>query len=171
MYVDENEKHFPKTYQLLRQSSASSSSSDTIVNAFLSCLEPQSHLYPHWGPWKGFIRYQLPIIVPENNVTFIRVANHVEHRHNIKIVDRLQLINVPETYVHYYKVGQGIMFDDSLLHDVYNNSTDEVRVVLFFDIVRKLPWFLDPFNRFVIWIFNHYNGKLAEMRRRSILPS
>jgi aspartyl/asparaginyl beta-hydroxylase (cupin superfamily) len=50
---------------------------------------------------------------------------------------------------HYYKEGQGIMFDDTFPHDVINDS-DEIRVILFLDIARNMPWYLDGLNQLIL---------------------
>ena len=43
------------------------------------------------------------------------------------------------------------MFDDTFLHDAANES-DQVRVVLFLDIRRKMPFYLQLLNLIVLGI-------------------
>ena len=43
------------------------------------------------------------------------------------------------------------MFDDTFLHDAHNDS-DEVRVVLWPDVARRLVWYLHLFNMLVLLI-------------------
>ena len=47
---------------------------------------------------------------------------------------------------YYWKNGEGIVFDDNYLHDAANDS-DEVRVILWLDLRRKMPFYLQWFNR------------------------
>ena len=63
--------------------------------------------------------------------------------------DDHSLIEKGERY--YWKNGEGVVFDDTFLHDAANDS-DEVRVVLWLDIKRKMPWYLDLYNRACLWI-------------------
>lgn len=44
-----------------------------------------------------------------------------------------------------------MLFDDTFLHDACND-TDQVRVVLFLDVARKMVWPLALLNRFFLWI-------------------
>ena len=59
------------------------------------------------------------------------------------------------------------MFDDNPLHDATNNS-DEYRVVLFLDLLRPLPWFMDVVNRISLFVANHLEPILS-MRRRAVV--
>lgn len=59
------------------------------------------------------------------------------------------------------------MFDDNPLHDATNNS-DEYRVVLFLDLLRPLPWFMDVVNRISLFVANHLEPMLS-MRRRAVV--
>src|SRR5258708_20023106 len=47
---------------------------------------------------------------------------------------------------YYWRNGASVMFDDTFLHDAANESSD-VRVVLFLDVVRKMPLHLSLLNR------------------------
>ena len=46
--------------------------------------------------------------------------------------------------------GEGIIFDDNYLHDAANES-DEVRVVLWLDMRRPMPFYASIFNKLVLW--------------------
>jgi aspartyl/asparaginyl beta-hydroxylase (cupin superfamily) len=46
---------------------------------------------------------------------------------------------------YYWHNGEGVIFDDAYLHDVKNDS-DEVRVVMWIDVRRKMPWWLQAFG-------------------------
>ena len=46
---------------------------------------------------------------------------------------------------YYWHNGEGVIFDDAYLHDAKNDS-DEVRVVVWIDVRRKMPRWLQAFN-------------------------
>jgi hypothetical protein len=46
---------------------------------------------------------------------------------------------------YYWHNGEGVIFDDAYLHDAKNDS-DEVRVVMWIDVRRKMPWWLQAFG-------------------------
>ena len=116
--------HFPKTYNLIR---------DDCTFAMFSILPPNKKLAPHYGPYNGILRYHLGLIVPKDkNNCFIMINNN--------------------KYI--WGEGDDILFDDTLLHSVENNTND-TRVVLFLDVRRT---FNDP----IISILNQmilYFGK------------
>ena len=59
-FIEENCALAPRTANLLRGIPG-------VYTAFFSVLEPHQHIKPHWGYWKGFVRYHLGVIVPNNN--------------------------------------------------------------------------------------------------------
>ena len=65
-----------------------------------------------------------------------------------------------ETY-HWHD-GDAVMFDDTFLHDAAN-ETDQVRVVLFLDAARKMPWPLALLTRLFLWIA-HQDKSVREIR-------
>lgn len=79
--------------------------------AIFSILEPHTHIPPHNGMLNTRLICHLPLIVPEN--CRLRVGNHTR--------------NVEE--------GKVLIFDDSIEHEAWNDS-DEVRVILLFEIWR-----------------------------------
>lgn len=85
-----------------------------MMTAFFSILGPGVKLPPHRGPWKGFLRYHLGLIVPEPaDQCWIEVGG-----------ERAQ-----------WREGEGMVFDDTYEHRV-RNDTEGTRVVLFLDVVR-----------------------------------
>jgi ornithine lipid ester-linked acyl 2-hydroxylase len=96
-----------------------------MKSAFFSILLPRKHLPPHRGPYAGVLRYHLGLAVPEN--CRIRVGDRAE----------------------YWREGRSLIFDDTFEHEVWNDS-DEVRVVLFVDVVRPLPFPLSAINRLIM---------------------
>lgn len=126
--IEENCALAPQTAAVVR-------SVPGVYNAFFSILEPRQYVRPHWGYFKGFVRYHLGVIIPDDNEKrqcWIRVNDEPDD--NLRR-DK-QLIERGEKY--HWREGQGMIFDDTNLHDAANES-DHVRVVLWVDVVRKLP--------------------------------
>lgn len=82
-------------------------------NAMFSALAPHTHIPPHTGDTNARLVVHLPLVVPEK-CTY-RVG--FEHRQ--------------------WKVGEVLIFDDSIEHEARNDS-DELRVILLFDIWNPL---------------------------------
>ena len=96
-----------------------------MTTAMFSVLLPHKHIPPHRGPWKGVLRYHLALRTPaDETAARIRVGSRIEH----------------------WRDGRSLVFDDTFEHEVWNDS-DEMRVVLFVDVIRKLPWYLAAPNR------------------------
>ena len=91
-----------------------------MKTAFFSILSPGKRLPPHRGPYRGVMRYHLPLLVPRHGQCGIRVGDQTAT----------------------FEEGVGIMFDDTYEHEAWND-TKETRVVLFLDITRPMKF---PFN-------------------------
>lgn len=91
-----------------------------VKTAFFSILTPGKKIPPHRGPYRGVMRYHLPLIVPKSGHCGIRVGDEIAS----------------------FEEGVVLMFDDTYEHEVWND-TEETRVVLFLDIVRPMKF---PFN-------------------------
>jgi beta-hydroxylase len=156
-FIDENCALAPKTAALLRGIPG-------VYTAFFSVLEPHQHIKPHWGYWKGFVRYHLGVVIPHNNrdrKCWIRInPNAWDH-------DNREAIAEGETY--YWHDGDAVLFDDTFLHDAAN-ETDQVRVVLFLDVARKMPWPLALLNRLFLWIA-HQDKSVKEIRRNATIKA
>jgi beta-hydroxylase len=85
-----------------------------MTTAFFSILLPGARLPPHTGPWKGFIRYHLGLLVPEP-------------------ADRCGIM-VGGQEAH-WREGGSLVFDDTYMHSAWNDTAG-TRVVLFLDVVR-----------------------------------
>ena len=120
---EENLRRCPATAKLL----------DNIPGAktaFFSILSGRTHIPEHTGPYKGVIRYHLGLIVPkEKEACRIRVGDTVAH----------------------WDEGKSLFFDDTFPHEVWND-TDSIRVVLFMDVLRPLPWPVALLNDLIIRI-------------------
>jgi len=150
-FIEENCALAPRTAALLREIPG-------IYTAFFSVLEPRQHIKAHWGYWKGFVRYHLGVMIPDNNQNnkcWIRINPQAQARTG----DRAAIAQ-GETY--YWHDGDAVLFDDTFLHDAAN-ETDSVRVVLFLDVARKMPWPLALLNRLFLWIA-HQDKSVREIR-------
>lgn len=78
-------------------------------NAMFSVLAPRTRIPPHTGETNARLVVHLPLVVPER----CRYRVGYEHRE--------------------WRVGETLIFDDTLEHEAVNDS-DEVRVVLIFDV-------------------------------------
>jgi beta-hydroxylase len=116
--ADGNCRRCPRTAEIVE-------SIPGMTTAMFSVLLPQKHIPPHVGPWKGVLRYHLALRTPaDETAARIRVGSRTEH----------------------WRDGRSLVFDDTFEHEAWNDS-DEIRVVLFIDVIRKLPWYLAAPNR------------------------
>ncbi|MBP9151680.1 MAG: aspartyl/asparaginyl beta-hydroxylase domain-containing protein [Flavobacteriales bacterium] len=118
--IQENAIHFPQTVKLLE-------SIPGMTSAMISVLAPNKHIPVHRGPFKGVLRILLPIQMP---------------------ADRANCYIIVDGVRYLWEEGRCFVFDDSLYHEVHNN-TDEIRVALFVDFYRPLPFPITVMNRFV----------------------
>lgn len=89
-----------------------------MKTAFFSILAPGKHIPQHRGLYKGFIRYHLGVKIPSPHTQCgIKVDGETRH----------------------WKEGESLIFDDTYPHEAWNKS-DEIRVVLFMDILRPLQF-------------------------------
>jgi len=99
-----------------------------MKTAFFSILAPHKGIPPHYGPFKGIIRYHLGLIVPQPaSACRIRVGDDVRH----------------------WEEGKSLVFDDTFEHQVWND-TDGVRVVLFLDVLRPMRLPATLLSKFII---------------------
>ena len=66
---------------------------------------------------------------------------------------------------YYWHEGEGVVFDDTYLHDAANES-DDVRVVLWLDLLKPLPWYLTLASRLFLW-FAHRDESVAKIHRNA----
>jgi ornithine lipid ester-linked acyl 2-hydroxylase len=156
--VEGNASRCPRTAELVRTTPG-------VVNAFFSILEPRQYIRPHWGYYKGFVRYHLGLVIPEGGDgrrCWLRV--NTDPRDNA--ARELALVERGVRYV--WQEGRGVVFDDTNLHDACN-PTDEVRVVLWLDVVRRMPWPLAAWNSACLAAFG-LSPFAARVRRNALVP-
>ncbi|MGI8492586.1 MAG: aspartyl/asparaginyl beta-hydroxylase domain-containing protein [Acidimicrobiales bacterium] len=99
-----------------------------LTTAFFSILSPRKKIGEHRGPWRGVLRYHLALKVPEPaQACGIRVGGQLAH----------------------WEEGGSLLFDDGYDHEAWND-TDDLRVVLFVDVIRPLRAPADQINRALI---------------------
>jgi len=112
----------PETARIVKQTIPGMSS------ALFSVLAPGARITPHRGLFKGVLRYHLGLIVPSDFTSCaIRVGSDVRH----------------------WREGEGLVFDDTHEHEVWNNS-DQTRAILLVDFARELPFPLHQLNHAMI---------------------
>lgn len=121
--VEENREYFPYTMEVLQD--------DQIHTAFFSILDSYVEIKPHYGYYKGYLRYHLGINIHEENGKKPYIVCGGEKRE--------------------WKEGGEMMFDDMYMHYV-NNPTNKKRVILYLDIERKN---IDSFSKMITYLGNN----------------
>jgi aspartyl/asparaginyl beta-hydroxylase (cupin superfamily) len=155
-FVDENCRLAPRTAELLRTIPG-------LYTAFFSILEGNQYIEPHWGYWKGFLRYHLGVIIPSNNADgacWLRVNSSADANRAHDIA------RIAEGEKYFWRNGKSVMFDDTHLHDAMNGS-NELRVVLWLDVRRKMPMYLQVINRVFLAIAFRL-PMVARVRKNSV---
>jgi aspartyl/asparaginyl beta-hydroxylase (cupin superfamily) len=107
-----------------------------LFQAFFSILEGGKSIPAHEGPYRGYLRYHLGLVVPAQDPPSIRLKDQ-----------------------HYtWQEGQSVLFDDSWNHEVFNKCSAD-RVILIVDVRRPMPWVFDAVNRLVQAIMKPVYGK------------
>ncbi len=136
-----NQALCPKSARLIR-------ALPEIINAGFSILDPKKHVLAHRGPYGGYLRYHLGLIVPED-------ANG----------RGLGVLRVEDTH-NRVREGQGLLFDDLREHEAWNHG-DTPRVVLIVDVPRPgLPAILRALDRVLMGIISN-SPKLQEFLDKS----
>jgi aspartyl/asparaginyl beta-hydroxylase (cupin superfamily) len=107
-----------------------------LFEAFFSILEGGKSIPPHEGPYRGYLRYHLGLIVPDKNPPSIRLKDQI----------------------YTWKEGESVVFDDSWEHEVYNQC-DEDRVILIVDFRRPMPQPFAAMNQVVQRIMKAVYGR------------
>lgn len=119
--AEKNCRRCPKTTQLIEQIPG-------MKTAFFSILLPHKHIPEHRSPYKGVLRYHLGLKIPQPTQAC-----------RLRVGDELRI----------WEEGKSLMFDDTLPHEAWND-TDEIRVVLFIDVVRPMRIPFSWLNRAMI---------------------
>jgi aspartate beta-hydroxylase len=88
-----------------------------VTSATFSILEGGKHIPAHRGPFRGILRYHLPLVIPP------AVAGKPSNRLRV------------DAGSHALEEGRGILWDDTYEHEAWNDSS-AVRAVLLLDVFR-----------------------------------
>ncbi len=132
-------KYFPSLVRLLR-------SVPQIGTCAISVLQDGVHIPIHVGYYKGIMRYMIPVVVPKDRENVFLCVNEIKYS---------------------WTEGVGILWDDTYPHKVYNN-TNEIRVVIYMDVVRPLRWGLNALNRFILLLACNSKIVKDEIKRTEI---
>jgi aspartyl/asparaginyl beta-hydroxylase (cupin superfamily) len=110
--VEENLQRCPETARTLREMPLAGIDG-LCPNVFFSSLQPHTHIPPHHGESNARLIAHLPLLVPER----CRLRVGFDERE--------------------WKVGEVLIFDDTIMHEAINDS-DDLRVVLIFDLWNPL---------------------------------
>jgi len=122
MWFRKNCALMPQTTTILRKH-------PNIVSAYISVLGPRKKLNPHSGPYSGVLRLHLALDIPHPHRCYLSVGGKRA----------------------YWREGKCLLFDDTYEHYAVNN-TDQLRAVLFMDVIKPLPIPLAWLNIFIIYI-------------------
>lgn len=93
-----------------------------VTSAAFSILEGGKHIPAHRGPFRGILRYHLPLVIPPGSAG--RPSNRLR-------VDAAS---------YALEEGDGILWDDTYEHEAWNDAATP-RAVLLLDVFRpELPW-------------------------------
>ncbi len=118
-----------------------------LFEAFFSILEGGKSIPAHEGPYRGYLRYHLGLVVPKQNPPSIRLNDQI----------------------YTWREGESVLFDDSWNHEVYNQC-EEDRVVLIVDIRRPMPQPFDAVNRLAQSIMKPLYGRHIIKRLAAMKP-
>ena len=152
-FIPENCARVPETARLLRGVPG-------VVTAFFSIVEPHQHIPAHFGYYKGFLRYHLGVVIPDDNAErkcWLRLND------DKAINDRRDRSAIDQGTRYFWHEGEGVVFDDTYLHEAANES-DEIRVVLWLDLRKPLPWYLQALNVAFLWV-GHLDPSMRRVRR------
>lgn len=116
-----------------------------MATAVYSILQPGRHLPAHRGPFRGVLRFHLPLIVPKD---FEKCGLRVDEE------------------IRRFEEGKSLYFDDWFDHEAWNAS-DEVRAVLFVDVLRPLPWPMSWINKCMVFAIGWIHPQTIVARHRA----
>ncbi|MXO91148.1 aspartyl/asparaginyl beta-hydroxylase domain-containing protein [Pontixanthobacter aquaemixtae] len=89
-----------------------------VVVAFLSIMEPGTHVPLHRGLTKSWLNCHLPLMIPDDGKR-CEIAINGE--------------------IHQWRYGEWLVFDETFPHEVWNES-DQPRVMLLLQVQRRMRW-------------------------------
>jgi aspartyl/asparaginyl beta-hydroxylase (cupin superfamily)/Tfp pilus assembly protein PilF len=107
--IEEHAAKCPRTVEALSENAPMCIVPNRAPVTFFSALKPGTHIAAHHGATNSRLTVHMPLIIPPDCA--LRVGGET----------------------HVWKPGELVMFDDTILHEAWNNS-DRLRVVLIFDV-------------------------------------
>lgn len=164
--VPGNAELCPRTVELLRGVPG-------VQSALFSVLLPGAHIPPHSDPAKGVVRYHLALRVPPP-VARTDDGGHVRNSRECYIeVDCDHGPGCPhDDALHRYRweEGKSVLFDDAFSHWV-QNDTDELRVILFVDVLRPLTGTAKALQGVSNFANRYHPGVLRLIRESAVAPA
>ena len=116
-----------------------------VQTVMFSVLEPHSQIPLHTDISKGVIRYHFGVIIPKDREKCYISVNGEKYS---------------------WTEGKGVVFDDVYPHYVVND-TDEIRVILFIDILRKMSG-IPSFFQSIANLANYYHPGVTKLIKESV---
>jgi hypothetical protein len=117
-----NSKLCPETIKLLN-------CSNKILNAGFSVLEPGCYIGEHQDFNNKFYRVHIPLLIPKDNKKIKSSFITKEESNNLCV------LQVENDY-RIWKEDEYFIFDDTCLHNAWNNTKD-IRIILIVDILKE----------------------------------
>jgi len=103
-----------------------------VLSVALSFLAPRKHVPEHRGPFRGVVRYYLGLSVPPDPSGLPGTVLTIDGRE--------------------FRIGSGqsLLWDDTFVHEVRNN-TDQTRIALLLDVRRRgMPLDMEVLSRTIV---------------------
>lgn len=113
-----------------------------VYNMSISVLKPGGYIPPHVGQCRALVKYHIPIKIPPN-------CYMIYDGQKYDWIDRM-------------------LFDDTLIHSVYNKSS-EPRVILLIDILRPMgfPWnIINTRISSLVWIDPNIRDRYQQIKKK-----
>ena len=121
-----------------------------VISANISILEAGKHIPAHRGPYRGFLRYHLPLLVPKDAAGESLAALRVDKQ------------------CYRLREGRGILWDDTYEHEAWNRGQSP-RIVLIVDIARPdMPPLLRAIDRRVYAMIVRSNSLRAFLAKSEV---
>lgn len=162
--VPHNAARCPTTVRLMRRIPG-------FQSAFFSILPPGATIAPHSDIPKGVVRYHLGLKVPKDRSNcYIALGPPGGAKGGPATAGGAKGTGDDPGFVKYHWAeGQGVLFDDTYVHYV-RNDTDEERVILFIDIVRPLSGVAGMVQKLADYI-NEHQPSVKKVLRASAVPA
>jgi aspartyl/asparaginyl beta-hydroxylase (cupin superfamily) len=141
MFFEAMGRKFKRIRELMPNTASLLDQVPHVFQAFLSRLDPGKSIPPHTTPYAGYLRYHLPIVVPDTNAPYMLLEDF-----------RVDWIE-----------GKGFLFDDTFTHSVVNRC-EMPRTVLIVDVERPMKLLGRLVNRSLVAGLRHTYAKSMEFR-------